>query len=115
MDRRKQDSAATTVMSATTMSSRSWAEGEVAGGVAWGEVVHSAVVDAAHEVHGGTRRKGDLVVAQAQHTSEDWKLRHCRTWCSPAPRPATSPARCSQCWLAVIVEWRSSPAKGGRC
>jgi hypothetical protein len=70
MDWRKQDSAATTAMSVTTTSSRSWAEGEVAGGVARGEVVHRAVVDAAHEAHGGTRRKGDLV-AQAQHTSED--------------------------------------------
>jgi hypothetical protein len=85
MDRRKQDSAATTAMSATMASSWSWAEGEVAGVVAQGEVVHRAVVDAAHEAHGGTRRKGDLVVAQAQHTFEDWKLRHCRTRCSPAP------------------------------
>jgi hypothetical protein len=43
------------------------AEGEVAGGVARGQVVDEAVGEAAPEARGGAGREGDVAVAQAEH------------------------------------------------
>jgi hypothetical protein len=43
------------------------AEGEVAAGVARGQVVHEAVGEAAPEARGGAGRERDVAVAQAQH------------------------------------------------